>query len=305
MFAPGQTMYARQADSIVRHNCEFCGMPLNPHQAVSSGICTKPLCHAKKIEQVGTALLARKRKENAERRAAMFEKMAPEIARGAEALGVEPDAVVKGLVPAQEPVNAPLPAERRALIEAHLRLITARAFTEEPGEIAMDVRIANEQDMHGVFETGCTACKGSCCAIGGNTGNLMDSDIHLYRQRHPEATEDDIVSVYLDHVPEVTTVDGCVYQGETGCALPRTLRSEQCNSFYCRGMKYLLTDYMESENGKAVIIGADRTEPLSVLAFDPETGTVEIASFAKAATTDSNPHSFSISSEDCIPDPAP
>ena len=53
--------------------------------------------------------------------------------------------------------------------------------------------------------------------------------------------------------------NSCIYHTETGCSLPRELRSNICNNFFCQPIKdYIETAKKNSENKRAAIIVRNR-----------------------------------------------
>ena len=269
-------MYSRAAGAINRRHCECCGAELTAHQGLSSGICDKPGCHEWMIEKVGRELIERKRRENAEALDKIFTTMAPAVATAAEAIGATPDTIVRSKIPYQSNPIVPLSEERRAKFETHLRSITQAAFTEDAPTQDLGYRDQIVQDPPDVLATACTACKGGCCALGGNTGFLQTVDVDRWRQEQPEATEDDFVDYYIGMLPDEVTDDACVFQGPEGCTLPRTKRNDQCNTFYCKSLKTLQENLMESETGKVVFIASERQEVHGVVAWSPETARVPL-----------------------------
>lgn len=298
MFKPGAVMYARAAAGIARHNCEFCGAELTAHQGVSAGICDKPQCHERMIEKVGTELLARKRRENAERLAKMYEKMAPQVAEAAAAIGGTPETIIPAKVPFQGKPVVPVPEARRAAFEKHLRWIIARAFTEEVPENDLSYREDLNQDEPPLVDAACGMCRGGCCELGGDTGFLQDVDIGRWRQLNPGATEDEIADYYLGMVPPETTEDCCIYQGPMGCVLPREKRNDQCNAFYCKSLKLLQERIAEATTDKVVIISDDDGEARGVAGWSPETGTVLVYESLPGEKPADNRPSISFGSDD-------
>jgi len=280
MLEPGFTMYSRTWEEMKRTSCEYCGKPLTPHQAASSGICGAPHCHARMIEKVGAELLARKRRENAAYVQSVYEKVPDEIWAALELLDSPPDQVAFAVVPWQGQPVEPLPEERRAAFREHLKLITDRAFLEPIPQSDFSYRDDSEIDEPPVMAAACTACQGGCCALGGDTGFLQDDDVQRYRQRNPQVTKAEVIELYLGLLPETSTRDACVYQSAEGCTVPRPLRNDQCNTFYCKSLRRLQENYGNSAEGKAVLIAAEDGAPRNVAAFDLQNDRRVVAAFA-------------------------
>jgi hypothetical protein len=249
------------------------------------------------IERVGAELLERKRRENAEKIEKMFTKMAPAVEVAAGAIDATPDTVLRAKIPYQQNPVVPLPAERKAEFEKHLRALVAGAFEGPAEEIDFSYREDLERDMHDVMATACAACKGGCCAVGGTTAYLADIDIQRWRSRNPDVTPDEIIDYYLGMLPEEATEDACMFQGAEGCVLPRDKRNDQCHTFYCKSLKDLQAQLMESQDGKVVYIAADQGEAKAVVAWSPATGRVPLEKAARPKE-DSAPQAIVMSSDD-------
>ncbi|MGD1926109.1 MAG: hypothetical protein ACFB03_18280 [Paracoccaceae bacterium] len=276
MFKPGAVMYARAAEKIHRRHCEFCGVELTAHQGLSSGICDKPQCHEQMIARVGQELIDRKRKENAEKVEKLFTAAAPLVEKAAQDIGAEGDDFVRSKLPFHEFGPVPLEEERKAALEKHLRWIAARAFTEEVPDRDLSYRDDLERDQHDVLDTACSACRGGCCANAGDTAFLQDDDIKRWRQRNPDGTEEQVVEHYMSMLPDDVMGEGCVFQRPTGCNMPRSERSDQCHTFYCKSLKTLQEDLMESTHGKTVFVVGHNQLPVSVVGWSPDTGRVPV-----------------------------
>lgn len=276
MFAPGQTMYARAASQMARHECEFCGRKLTATQGVSRGICDSIECHHRMIEKVGTELLARKRKENAAYRDRMFAENAEPVAAAKAAIGAD-GPVATAVVPYQEKRPVPLPADRRDAFARHMRAIAEMAFAEPAPEADLSYREDLEAPEAGYLAAACASCRGGCCEIGGDTACLSYVDVMRYRQRAPQATIEAVIEDYVSRVPAAAVEGSCVYHTQRGCALPRDLRNDQCNEFHCRALKTLKEVWEEAGSGHAVVIAADQGEMRNVAGYSDAAGRVEVA----------------------------
>ena len=89
-----------------------------------------------------------------------------------------------------------------------------------------------------VLWAACATCRGSCCRLGAASHAFQTGDsLRAYRlQYRPDASDAEILAAYRAHLPERSLTGGCVYQAETGCALPREMRSGICNRYLCDGL---------------------------------------------------------------------
>jgi hypothetical protein len=101
-----------------------------------------------------------------------------------------------------------------------------------------------------VAETACSLCKGWCCRGGGDHAYIDEGTMaRLYRAR-PELDARGVLQLYAERVPEVGYTNSCLFHAETGCTLTRSLRSDVCNSYFCRG----LADYVKGADAGAPVI---------------------------------------------------
>jgi len=288
---PGFTMYSSAGLARRRKTCEFCGSTLDPHQAVSSGICGRPECHAQKIAKVGADLLARRRAQFVERMEGIKDAASAGIDAALADLGATREGASVVVTPFQGRPVEPLPESRRAAFRAHLEEIAAAAFddTADSGGLAdAEDHAKHERPEPAVVAGACGTCQGHCCQRGGDTALLLPADMARYRRENPGASAAQVVEAYLAYLPGESTRDGCVYQAARGCALPRTLRQDICNSYYCESLRWLNKDYLEKRTGMVVLVAADDDDrPRRVAAFDPEGGTRQIAAMTPDEPEDS------------------
>ena len=168
------------------------------------------------------------------------------------------------------PFNADRPAalaqERRDAFEAHLRSNITRAREQLaagvvpapptvsvrlPNDVRSDAELEAEQKLLGA---GCAACRGQCCHLGGNHAFNEVNTMMLYLQRFPTHDDETIVSRYLSYLAPRTMSRGCVYQEAGGCSLPRDLRSDVCNRFYCASIRVLRNQFAAGEPVRAYFL---------------------------------------------------
>lgn len=89
-----------------------------------------------------------------------------------------------------------------------------------------------------VLGAACAQCKGHCCVGGGtHLAWLKAETIARYVDEHPGTTGPEIVAAYMSAIGSRSYRDSCIYHGRQGCTLPRALRSDTCNRFYCQPLK--------------------------------------------------------------------
>jgi hypothetical protein len=83
----------------------------------------------------------------------------------------------------------------------------------------------------------CCMCKGGCCASGKEHAYLSVFSMRRLMDEHAEYSTEQILELYLSRVNDEAIVDSCINHTETGCMLPRYLRSDICNGYYCDSLK--------------------------------------------------------------------
>jgi hypothetical protein len=89
------------------------------------------------------------------------------------------------------------------------------------------------EDMYPLEAKTCAVCRGVCCTTGGNNAYIKKETILRYMRRYPDQKPKQVLAAYMDHLGKKTFIDSCVFHTETGCSLPRNLRSDTCNEFLC------------------------------------------------------------------------
>jgi hypothetical protein len=96
-----------------------------------------------------------------------------------------------------------------------------------------------------VARAACSLCRGWCCRNGGDEAFLDDRVLARLRRANPEITDQAIMQLYLDRVPEAVSQDSCIFHGKHGCTLDRSMRADICNTYFCGGLRA----YMKGQNG--------------------------------------------------------
>lgn len=108
--------------------------------------------------------------------------------------------------------------------------------------------------LRAVSDKLCTMCRGGCCASGGDHAYLSLVTIRRYMDSHPQLSRQDVLNRYLECVATETIAGACINQGSAGCTLPRELRSDICNGFYCDSLKSFQAGQVESRAVDPVLI---------------------------------------------------
>ncbi len=162
------------------------------------------------------------------------------------------------LLPANPRPVVGLPTSARDAFLAHVGTQLAAAFEVAPRDNALPMSAedrssrVNAGDIDGARDSitlsdgmvaaACATCRGECCTAGGNHAFLRQDSITRVRARLAEHGPDDaagMLALYRSHLPPRHYRDSCVYHEETGCALPRDLRSNLCNRYHCAELTQL------------------------------------------------------------------
>jgi len=159
------------------------------------------------------------------------------------------------LVPYNDAGECELPEARREAIRDHLTSVTREAIAireaaagdgnapdrASQSSSALPVSFPLPEppaaDLGAVMVNACIACRGTCCRTGGEHAYIITDTILRYLDAHPDCTEEQIVQAYLSHLVSRTMDSGCVYQHVNGCVLPREMRSDTCNRYYCEDLR--------------------------------------------------------------------
>ena len=146
----------------------------------------------------------------------------------------------KLMVPAYNGQIEPLPTARRRAFGAHLRKIIAEAFAEP----APRVRATSSNTVPlAATQAACATCRGQCCSHGGEHAYLDEDTIRRLVRERPGLGARGIAALYRGRLAKESFAGSCVFHGEQGCRLPRELRSDLCNEFYCNALKVFVRDH--------------------------------------------------------------
>jgi len=145
-----------------------------------------------------------------------------------------------------------LSEERIEIYKAHLTTIIEEVYSGETSEesVILDKLAAERtaaspersQDnpyLNAVREQLCGICKGGCCSIGGDKAFIFNYTIARVRDMLGDPSPEDLLELYMSHVSDQTVEGACINQTKTGCSLPRNLRSDICNTYFCPALSKL------------------------------------------------------------------
>ncbi|MEQ9570248.1 MAG: hypothetical protein RLN75_08680, partial [Longimicrobiales bacterium] len=154
------------------------------------------------------------------------------------ARGVDPDVGSWTVVPSNLARPVALDPTAVADFRRHLRRVLDDLVSGGPGRSAPDSDAADVAGEPPPEETdavarACATCRGWCCRRGGSHAFLDVRSVDRVWRGRPGASPTALEALYVEHLGDTHLDGGCVFQGESGCRLPRSLRSDTCNSWLC------------------------------------------------------------------------
>ncbi len=160
--------------------------------------------------------------------------------------------------------TAPMSGEARAAMED---AAPPQRFGNAPVDDAQTTRDA-------LLGAACATCRGECCTAGGTHAFLRPDSlvrVRAYLSRDGATVDaQQIEAEYARHLPVRHYRGSCVYHTPTGCALPRTLRSNLCNRYLCGGLTQLSRALDASGGDSAYVAAADSVHLRRVARLGPD-----------------------------------
>ena len=163
-------------------------------------------------------------------------------------------------VPRNDRALVPMTAERVRRLRKHLlETLLAWHRVQDLGGMASPLPPAFDGFTAQVAQTACALCQGWCCKGGGEHAYLDERVIARVSQAMPELGRWSILRMYLARVPPSGYHGSCVFHGERGCTLDRSLRSDVCNNYFCGGLGSFVT---RGEPAEPVVVIAGEGEQM-------------------------------------------
>jgi len=106
----------------------------------------------------------------------------------------------------------------------------------------------------------CAECRGFCCGGGNTRAYLRVDTLRKLIERRPDLHLEQLPEVYTECLPERSYSGSCVFHSERGCALPREMRSDTCNDYFCKGQKDLRAAMENGAPARAFVAISDSTQ---------------------------------------------
>ena len=159
---------------------------------------------------------------------------------------LSPDELFVVTIPSGISKTSPLPEARIQAYRQHLETVIreSRGVPEidseqtaaQRSDVTVEKIFENSPMLRTVSENLCGMCKGGCCTSGGDTAYITRSTIRKFLDAAPECADADIVHAYLSQLSPATMTNSCINQSPTGCVLPRSMRSDTCNEYFCNSL---------------------------------------------------------------------
>ncbi len=142
------------------------------------------------------------------------------------------------VVPANRRRLARLSARRRREFAAHLDDVIAEALQIQHKRRTTRNRrqLPLPDPPPAGVASGCATCRGHCCRLGGTHAFVDAATVQRLIDQAGTTEPRVLAHAFLRRLPGVSYRSSCVYHARAGCNLPRAMRAEICNRFYCGGL---------------------------------------------------------------------
>jgi len=117
----------------------------------------------------------------------------------------------------------------------------------------IDKRLKNMPALRMVSDNLCCICKGGCCASGKDHAYLSVFSVRRFMDENKHLTSDEVLRLYISKITTESINQSCINQTLTGCVLPRNMRSDICNGYYCESLKTYQKNTSADDNALSVI----------------------------------------------------
>lgn len=172
-------------------------------------------------------------------------------------------------------VQLPVTPTQRSSHLAHLQAVVADGIVIDRSRLAAFTAVPGLPQADRL----CAHCQGHCCQHGLGWHAFMDlRSLQRWVDTQCGATLADAVAHFMAQVPAEHADGGCLYQGASGCVLPRDQRADICNGFACPPLQAVQQATLQDPQAtvvaltvhagqaeRVVLISASATLPLSLL----------------------------------------
>ena len=97
----------------------------------------------------------------------------------------------------------------------------------------VEARLQSNPKLKIVSDKLCMQCKGGCCSAGEDHAFLSAAYFRRQFDEGCSLTDEQLLQRFLDLLPPDSIEGSCINNTDTGCAIPRALRSDVCNGYFC------------------------------------------------------------------------
>jgi hypothetical protein len=135
----------------------------------------------------------------------------------------------------------PLPEHRRQNYLNHIRQLLKSLQAEVSTIIENEEKIPDTGETMNtkIFEKICATCAGRCCTQAMDIAYLSISTFRRYMRDNPLLDFEQVYKLYENKIPAQAYEGSCINHTQTGCQLPREMRSNTCNDFHCNALQTL------------------------------------------------------------------
>lgn len=153
------------------------------------------------------------------------------------------------VIPSGHSAIGTLPDDRIRDYTEHLKKTISEAAAHADASLAQadekarqqlretELRFSADPKLRTISDQLCGMCKGGCCTAGGDTAYITVDTIRRFMDEHPDLSAEQILNIYVSRVSSETVTSACINQTKAGCALPREMRSDTCNGYYCDALQ--------------------------------------------------------------------
>lgn len=154
-------------------------------------------------------------------------------------------------IPSGKSTLAPIGQERLSRYREHLVEVIAEAFQDPPitdylqqedikKAALVEAKLEANPQLANLTSASCGLCKGGCCSAGNDSGLISLETIKRAVKIYKFTNEEEVLNSYLSLLGDQSVEHSCINHGPKGCVLPKRMRSDVCNGYYCESLKELL-----------------------------------------------------------------
>lgn len=235
-------------------NCRYCESRLDVHRQLC-GYCGSAACQLQAAIEADAA-------KTAERKARLL----ASVAELRESLtgGEETRTVATVITPSNDQRLTALSKDRLTAFSQHLSGLFSAVLDDNDiaGESVDAPPVTTAQPTDPLFSKACAHCRGQCCQHGNAAQAFLSKE--TIRDRLAQLGVDhhgELLDRYLRLIPEYSFENSCIYHAADGCALPRELRSDVCNGFYCEHLRDIDQERVSS-SAKLLLVAEKNYRPV-------------------------------------------